>query len=100
MNRTTSNTEAELTVVGVDIGKDVFHLVGFDVNGKIAFRRKIRRLALEETFKALPACIVGMEACLSAHFVARTLRRLGHEPLHHSGEVCEAFREGPEERLQ
>jgi transposase len=80
MNRTTSNTEAELTVVGIDIGKDVFHLVGFDVNGKIAFRRKIRRLALEETFKTLPGCIVGMEACLSAHFVARTLRRLGHEP--------------------
>lgn len=80
MNRTTSNTEAELTVVGIDIGKDVFHLVGFDANGKIAFRRKIRRLALEETFKTLPACIVGMEACLSAHFVARTLRRLGHEP--------------------
>lgn len=80
INRTTSNTEAELTVVGIDIGKDVFHLVGFDANGKIAFRRKIRRLALEETFKTLPACIVGMEACLSAHFVARTLRRLGHEP--------------------
>ena len=80
MNRTTSNTEAELTVVGIDIGKDIFHLVGFDANGKIAFRRKIRRLALEETFKVLPACIVGMEACLSAHFVARTLRRFGHEP--------------------
>ncbi len=80
MNRTTSNTEAELTVVGIDIGKDVFHLVGFDGNGKLAFRRKIRRLALEETFKTLPGCIVGMEACLSAHFVARTLRRLGHEP--------------------
>lgn len=80
MNRTTSNTEAELTVIGIDIGKDVFHLVGFDANGKIAFRRKIRRLALEETFKTIPGCIVGMEACLSAHFVARTLRRLGHEP--------------------
>lgn len=71
MNRTTSNTEAELAVVGIDIGKDVFHLVAFDVNGKIAFRRKIRRLALEETFKAIPAWIVGMEACLNAHFVAR-----------------------------
>ncbi|KPH81105.1 hypothetical protein AE618_10800 [Bosea vaviloviae] len=76
MTRTTSHTDAELTVVGIDIGKDVFHLVGFDTNGKIAFRRKIRRLALEETFKTLPSCIVGMEACLSAHFVARTLRRL------------------------
>jgi transposase len=54
--------------------------VGFGPDGKMAFRKKIRRLALVETFKALPPCIVGMEACLSAHFVSRTLRELGHEP--------------------
>jgi transposase len=69
-----------LTYVGIDIGKDVFHVVGFGPDGKMAFRKKIRRLALVETFKALPPCIVGMEACLSAHFVSRTLRELGHEP--------------------
>jgi transposase len=67
-------------VVGVDIGKDVFHLVGFAADGKIAFRRRIRRLALKDAFEKLPPCIVGMEACLSAHFVSRTLRALGHEP--------------------
>src|SRR5580658_4458901 len=67
-------------VVGVDIGKDVFHLVGFGIDGKIAFRRRIRRLALKDTFEKLPPCIVGMEACLSAHYVSRTLRGLGHEP--------------------
>jgi transposase len=71
---------APLAVIGVDIGKDVFHLVGFGVDGKIAFRRKIKRLALKDAFEKLPACIVGMEACLSAHFVSRTLRALGHEP--------------------
>ncbi len=54
--------------------------MGFGPDGKMAFRKKIRRLALVETFKALPPCIVGMEACLSAHFVSRTLRELGHEP--------------------
>ena len=59
---------APLTVIGVDIGKDVFHLVGFDTKGKIAFRRQIRRLALVETFKKIPPCVVGLEACLSAHF--------------------------------
>src|SRR5262249_5333678 len=37
-------------------------------------------LAVAETFKKLPPCIVGMEACLSAHFISRTLRALGHEP--------------------
>lgn len=70
----------ELASIGIDIGKDVFHLVGFSIDGQIAFRRKIKRLALVETFKKLPPCIVGMEACLSAHFVSRSLRQLGHEP--------------------
>src|SRR5262252_7276366 len=74
-----SNTSPP-TVVGVDIGKDVFHLVGFGAGGKIAFRRRIRRLGLKDAFEKLPPCIVGMEACLSAHFVSRTLRALGHEP--------------------
>ena len=67
-------------VIGVDIGKDVFHLVGFTADGKIAFRRRIKRLALKDVFEKLPPCIVAMEACLSAHFVSRTLRALGHEP--------------------
>jgi len=43
-------------------------------------RRKIKRLALEGDFSKLPRCIVGMEACLSAHFVSRRLRALGFEP--------------------
>ena len=66
--------------VGIDIGKDVFHLVGFDLDGNIVLRRKIRRSALVSEFEKLPPCIVGMEACLSAHFVSRTLRKLGFEP--------------------
>src|ERR1700751_1712669 len=73
-------TAASLAVIGVDIGKDVFHLVGLGVDGKIAFRRKIKRLGLTDAFEKLPPCIVGMEACLSAHFVSRMLRALGHEP--------------------
>src|SRR5712671_4584455 len=68
------------TIIGIDIGKEVFHLVGFGVDGKIAFRRKIRRLVLKDAFEKLPPCIVGMEACLSAHFVSRVLRAMGHEP--------------------
>src|SRR4029077_9273097 len=74
-----SNT-ASLTVIGIDIGKEVFHLVGIGVDGKIASRRRIRRLGVKDAFEKLPPCIVGMEARLSAHFVSRTLRALGHEP--------------------
>jgi transposase len=80
MKPKTETTAAPLAVIGVDIGKEVFHLVGFGADGKIAFRKKIRRLGLKETFEQLPRCIVGMEACLSAHFVSRMLRALGYEP--------------------
>src|SRR5689334_20018364 len=80
MKPETGSNSAPLTVIGVDIGKEVFHLVGFAADGKIAFRKRIRRLGLKEAFEQLPPCIVGMEACLSAHFVSRTLRALGHEP--------------------
>ena len=78
--QTASASTAPLASIGIDIGKDVFHFVGFDIKGKIAFRRKIKRLALVETFKKIPPSIVGLEACLSAHFVSRALRALGHEP--------------------
>ena len=74
------DTTAPLASIGIDIGKEVFHLVGFGTDGKITFRRKIKRLALVDTFKGLPASVVGMEACLSAHFVSRALRQLGHQP--------------------
>ena len=61
----------DLAVVGIDIGKDTFHLVGFDCSGQLVLRKQIKRLALEATFEKLPQCVVGMEACLSAHFVSR-----------------------------
>src|SRR5215475_8042435 len=75
-----TKTMASLEVVGVDIGKEVFHLVGLGTDGTIAFRRKIRRSGLKDAFEQLPPCVVAMEACLSAHFVSRTLRALGHQP--------------------
>ncbi len=78
---TTANIDlSELMVIGIDIGKDEFHLVGFDHDGTRVLRRKIKRLSLDQTFNKFPGCIVGMEACMSAHFVSRTLRRLGFEP--------------------
>lgn len=77
---TKSHAVQAFASIGVDIGKDVFHIVGFDLEGKIALRKKVKRLALEQEFQKLAPSIVGMEACLSAHFVSRMLRRLGHEP--------------------
>lgn len=73
-------TSQPLTSIGIDIGKEVFHILGFGADGRIAFRRKIKRLAPVETFRQLPASVVGMEACFSAHFVSRVLRQLRHQP--------------------
>ena len=80
MTRTPQLPTTDLASIGIDIGKDVFHLVGFDTAGELVLRRKIKRLALVSTFEKFPPCIVGMEACLSAHFVSRALRKLGFEP--------------------
>ena len=97
---TKSKAPSELSVVGIDIGKEVFHLVGFNGEGKIVLRKKIRRLALMPTFEKLPRCIVGMEACLSAHFVSRMLKRLGFTPRINSSNLCQAVFERAKERLQ
>ena len=80
MATTSKQNPFTLASVGIDIGKNVFHIIGFDFDGKIVLRRKIKRMALVSEFEKLPPSIIGMEACLSAHFVSRTLRKLGHEP--------------------
>ena len=80
MKPETELNAAALVSIGIDIGKEIFHIVGLGADGKIAFRGKVKRLALRAAFEKLPPCIVGMEACLSAHFVSRMLRGLGHEP--------------------
>ena len=100
MKPETESKTAPLAVIGVDIGKEVFHLVGFDVDGKIAFRRRIRRLGFKDAFEKVPPCIVGMEACLSAHFVSRTLRTLGQEPRIIPAIYVKPFVKGQKNELQ
>lgn len=77
---TKSRSQPSFASIGIDIGKEVFHIVGFSDDGKIALRKKIRRSALVQEFERLPSSVIGLEACLSSHFISRTLRRLGHEP--------------------
>lgn len=64
-----------LASVGIDFGKEVFHVVGFGCDGKIAFRWKLKRLAFADAFKKLPPCIVGMEACLAASQSKKSTRK-------------------------
>jgi transposase len=69
----------EVTTVGFDLAKTVFQVHGADGEGRPVLRRKLRRGKVLAFFAGLPTCLVGMEACASAHYWARELQALGHE---------------------
>jgi hypothetical protein len=68
-----------IAVVGIDIGKNSFHVVGLDQRGAIVLRRKWSRGQVEARFANLPRCLIGMEACVGAHHLSRRLKALGHD---------------------
>ena len=65
--------------VGLDIAKNVFHAYGVDAQGEKVFSRKLRRAQIEAFFAKLEPCLIGIEACATAHHWARILKRLGHQ---------------------
>ena len=69
----------EVVTVGLDLAKSVFQVHAIDGDGTVLVRRKLRRAEVVGFFTNLPACLVGMEACASAHHWARELMALGHE---------------------
>jgi transposase len=72
-------TKMKITTIGLDIAKNVFHLVGCDVHGKQGLKKKLRRNQVLRYFAQLSPCLVGIEACASAHYWARELAKLGHK---------------------
>src|SRR6202166_5364401 len=69
----------ELTTIALDIAKNVFQVHGIDAKEKVVVRKQLRRSQMIAFFKALPSCLIGMEACATAHYWARELAKLGHE---------------------
>ena len=69
----------EVSIIGVDIAKSVFQIHGVDADGTVVIRKRIGRLKVLEFFANLPPCLVGMEACATAHQWARELKKLGHD---------------------
>ena len=69
----------EVITIGVDLAKNVFQVHGVDAEGAVVVRRKLRRRQVLAFFKKLPPCLVGMEACATAHYWAREIAALGHE---------------------
>jgi len=61
----------EVSTIGLDIAKSVFQTHGVDADGAVVMRKRITRAKLLDFFASLPACLVGIEACPSAHYWSR-----------------------------
>jgi len=68
-----------IAVIGIDIGKNSFHVVGLDKRGAIVLRQKWSRGQVETRLANMPPCLIGMEACVGAHHLSRKLKDLGHD---------------------
>jgi transposase len=68
-----------IAVIGIDIGKNSFHVIGLDGRGAIVLRQKWSRGQVEPRLANMPPCLIGMEACVGAHHLSRRLRLLGHD---------------------
>ena len=69
----------DISVLGVDLGKNVCSVVGLDASGAVVMRRKVRRETLIALAEKLPPCVVGMEACCGAHHLGRVFAAHGHD---------------------
>src|SRR5215470_8733398 len=71
--------QMQVTTIGLDIAKNVFQVHGIDANEKVVVRKQLRRGQVLAFFAALAPCLIGMEACATAHYWARELTKLGHK---------------------
>jgi transposase len=69
----------QITTIGVDLAKHVFQLHGIGPDGRVVLRQKLRRSQMMMFFAKLPPCLIGMEACATAHHWGRELTALGHD---------------------
>ena len=70
---------SEIITIGLDIAKNVFQVHGVDASGTVIVRRQLRRAEVLKFFGKLAPCLVGLEACGTAHYWARQIGALGHE---------------------
>ena len=67
----------EIHVIGIDLGKSVFHLVGMDQHGKVVTRKRLSCSQIMGYTAKIPTCIIGMEACCGSHFIGAALATQG-----------------------
>jgi transposase len=74
-----SHSWARFTTIGLDLAKSVFQVHGIDETGAVVLRKRLRRAQVVTFFAGLGPCLVGVEACATAHYWARELRAVGHD---------------------
>ena len=75
------NLNSAVAVIGIDIGKNSFHIVGLDIRGAIVLRQKWSRGQVEARLANMPPCQIGIEACVGAQHLCRKVKALGHDAL-------------------
>ena len=88
-----------VATIGIDIGKNTFHLIGLDKRGTIVMRIKVSRNQLVRRLVNLPPCLVGLEAGSGSHHVARQIQTLAHDVRLIPAQYVKAFPQGTQERL-
>jgi hypothetical protein len=84
-----SASSTAVGTIGIDLGKNSFHLVGLDQRGAIVLQLKCSRAQLERRLANIPSCLIGMEACSGAHYIGRQLATR-----HHCAARCGAVAQG------
>src|ERR1700730_13857866 len=74
-----NKSNPSVATMGIDIGKNSFHVVGLDQRGAIVLRQKWSRGQVEARLANMPPCLIGMEACVGAHHLSRRLQSQGHD---------------------
>jgi transposase len=92
MPRTT--TLHAVTTIGIDMDKNTLHLIGLDARGAIVLREKVARGRIALRLANLPPCLIGIEAGMATHYVARELAALGHNVKQVPATYAKPFRQG------
>jgi hypothetical protein len=94
-----NKSTAAVTTMGIDMGKNSFHVVGLDERGAIVLRQKRVRAQVGVRLANMPGCLIGMEACVGAHQLEPEAQGTWSRFPADAGEVCAPVFEGTEERL-
>src|SRR5262245_62498300 len=89
-----SKTVAIAHTIGIDTGKNTLHMIGLDKKGTIVVREKVSRTRIAARLVNVPRCLIGIEAGMASHHVARDLLALGHEVKQVPPAYAKPFRQG------